>query len=306
MSVIDDITLFRNNFYKKYHEVLVPAIKGYETERKWKLAWAIFSSVSLILLGSALLWFEFHTVSKPDGRLEIMLIILGFSMYSIIKKDFEGKIKKKIMGTVASCFGDIRWSSYYDNSKVFVDAGVVPAFTSFEFDDVFRGSYKGVSIDVVEPEYIRGSGKHRTVVFNGVVIMMSMNKNFTSHTVVMEDTIMHTKPLPYLRHTELEDVEFEKKYDVFTDDEVDARYILTPVFMEKLKNIKLAFHCSKIRCAFYKDKLVIAMPTSKDLFSICSLVKPVTDTKQFMELADQFISILKLVDHFKLDKKAVL
>ena len=48
------------------------------------------------------------------------------------------------------------------------------------------------------------------------------------------------------------------------------------------------------------------MKTTKDLFSIGSLVKPVTDTKQFQELCNQFISVLSLIDYLKLDKQAVL
>ena len=99
-----------------------------------------------------------------------------------------------------------------------------------------------------------------------------------------------------LKHTTLEDVVFEKKFDVFTDDEVEARYLLTTTFMERLTNIKTAFNAKNISCAFYQDKL-------RDLFSVASLFKPVNDEKQFFTMFEEINSLLYLIEHFKLDRK---
>lgn len=106
-----------------------------------------------------------------------------------------------------------------------------------------------------------------------------------------------------LKHTELEDVEFNRKYDVFTNDEVDARYLITPSFMERLKNMKTAFEADGISCAFFGNLLIVAMSTRKELFSICSLVKPIDDRKQFVQMYEEIVSIIKLIDHFKLNQK---
>lgn len=130
-----------------------------------------------------------------------------------------------------------------------------------------------------------------------------MNKEFTSHTVITPDKFFHNSPLPDLRHTTLEDVEFEKKFDVFTNDEVDARYLITPSFMQKIKAMKTAFKADKVQCAFYGNLLLVALSTNKDLFSLCSLVKPVDDPKQYFQMYEEIVSIIKLIDHFKLDQK---
>lgn len=39
----------------------------------------------------------------------------------------------------------------------------------------------------------------------------------------------------------LEDSKFNEKYNIFSDDQVESRYLLTPSFMERLKNIQSAF-----------------------------------------------------------------
>ncbi|MEE3350327.1 MAG: DUF3137 domain-containing protein [Candidatus Gastranaerophilaceae bacterium] len=299
---------FRRNFYNNYHNYLVGALEEFENKRKSKLIKAIVISVILILSGVILGYIELKYSSKPDGRLEFILIALGFGTYHTIKKNFEKDIKNKIMTSVCRCFNEfITWSQSYNNHTEFVNSGAIPKFADAEVDDVFNGIYKNVRISVVEAEYSIGSGKNRRTTFKGVIIKLNMNKKFSGHTIVCNDSIMHNSPVKELKRTELEDVEFEKKYDVFTNDPVEARYILNPRFMEKIKNIKVAFKCNKIKCAFHNNNLIISMDTGNtDLFSIGSLVKPVADPKQFEELMSQFISILALIDILELDKKALL
>lgn len=310
MSETDNLMDFRRNFYEKFHKVLIPAIEKLEGERKTKLFWAIFWTIVLITAGIA--YFYFIIAYKIEGRRKeepgIYLIGWGLGMYYIFKKNFESKIKQKIMGVVSSCFGNMQWSQLYslEDAKQFTKAGLFADITRTTIDDAFFGTYKGVAIDIVEGKFINGSGRNSSISFKGLLIKLKMNKNFKGHTILMEDTLFHRAPIKYLRHTELEDIKFEKRYDVFTDDEVEARYILTTTLMERLAGIRMAFLCNKIRCAFYQGELLIAMVPTKDLFSLGSLAKPVTDTKQFERLCDQFISVLNLIDYLKLDRQAVL
>ncbi len=310
MKNTDNLNDFKRNFYEKYHKVLIPTLQGYEGNRKSKLFWTIFQTIALIAGGIG--YFIFIITFKIDGRdVEgpgLLMLAAGCLSYWWAKKSFEAKLKSKIMHVVSSCFGDMFWSQSYSYSEAlnFVNAGLFPSFTRMDVDDAFIGTYKNVKIDIAEADFIKGTGKNSHSIFKGLCIKLEMNKQFTGHTILMEDSLLHQSPLQNLRHTKLEDVNFEKKYDVFTNDEVEARYILTPTFMERLAGIRMAFRCKAIRCAFYQGQIFIAMKTTKDLFSIGSLVKPVTDTKQFQDLCDQFISVLNLIDYLKLDKKAVL
>ena len=220
------------------------------------------------------------------------------------KKSFENKIKEKIMTTVCSCFGDMEWSDgWYVGGELFLDSCVVPKFSHEEYDDIFEDSYKDVSIEIVEPEYDIGSGKNRRTVFNGVIVKLGMNKSFTGHTVIKPNSLIHSSPSKELHFTELEDIEFNKKFDVFTNDEVDARYLITPSFMERLKNMKTAFRASSVSCAFFGKFLIVALKTNKDIFSICSLIKPIDDREQYFRMYEEIVSIIKLIDHFKLNQK---
>lgn len=303
----DSINNFKMNFYNNYHNLIVPEISKFEEMRKRKLFKAVTLSSLLIIAGIVLCVLIFCAPGKKDIRLPAALIMLGLVVYATIKKNFENLLKDNVMGFVVRCFGDsVRWGHFYGNHELFKEAGAIPYYERVADDDVFFGVYKGVNYHIVESEYEKGSGKSRTTTFKGVVIKLDMNKEFSSHTIVCSDNLLHLSPISSLKRTALEDVEFEKKYDVFTNDPVDARYLLTPAFMEKLKNISLAFHCNNIKCSFYRNNLIIAISTGTDLFSIGSLVKTVVDKKQFAELLEQFMSILALIDQLELNKKLML
>lgn len=76
--------------------------------------------------------------------------------------------------------------------------------------------------------------------------------------------------------------------------------------MERLNNMKLAFQADKVSCAFYQNQLLIGLHTKKDLFSLCSLFKPVDDANQYYQMFEEILSIIKLIDYFKLNQKTGL
>ena len=300
----------RKDFYEKYQKQIVPCVRKYENERKQKLALAMIAGGILSLIGlgilSSLIFNPDLDSDAQEGVLKGGLIFFGlaYGAWFCIKKGFENKIKGKIMPIVCSCFENLTWAEGKNiNSSLFLNSGLIPTFTSEDYDDTFKGSHKDVGIEIIEAEFERGSGKNRTTVFKGAIVLLDMNKNFSSHTVVVPDTLLHSTPVKGLRHTTLEDVQFEKKFDVFTNDEVEARYLLTPTFMERLNGIKTAFCANKVRCAFYGNYLLIALSSNKDLFSLCSLVTPIDDSKQYFQMYEEMVSIVKLIDHFKLDQK---
>jgi len=103
----------------------------------------------------------------------------------------------------------------------------------------------------------------------------------------------------------LEDVKFAKKFKAFSDDEVEARYLVTSAFMERFLNMTTAFGTNKAKCAFCGNQIIFAITTRKDLFELGSLFKPLSDTKN-IGMLNELMSILEMIDYFKLDEKTGL
>jgi hypothetical protein len=73
--------------------------------------------------------------------------------------------------------------------------------------------------------------------------------------------------------------------------------------MERFKKMIFAFSSKAEYCSFVGDSIYLGFHTGRDMFAIGGLTKSVTDEEQFEILFMEIVSILELVDHFKLDKK---
>ena len=106
-----------------------------------------------------------------------------------------------------------------------------------------------------------------------------------------------------LEHIQLEDPEFNKKYSVFSSDQIEGRYLVTTAFMERFKNLQIAFNSKKIKCAFVNNKIYFAIQTNKNLFEIGNTFKSLENPKTIETFFNEIISIYILIDYFKLNEK---
>ena len=109
-----------------------------------------------------------------------------------------------------------------------------------------------------------------------------------------------------LNEIRLEDPDFSKKYKAFSSDQIEARYLITPAFMERFKNIETSFGTHNVKCSFYDNSLMFAISTNKNLFEIGSLFKSLEDPKQLETFFNEITSIFLLVDYFKLNEKNLI
>jgi len=109
-----------------------------------------------------------------------------------------------------------------------------------------------------------------------------------------------------LDEVKLEDAGFHKKYKAYSSNQVEARYLITPAFMERFKNLQTAFGTNKIKCSFNEDCLIFAISTWKNLFEIGGLFRSLKNPKQLNKFFDELISIYLMIDYFKLDEDTKL
>ena len=305
----------RKEFRDRYFHKIAPKLKQHDFERIKRKKIVILFFVIFIFLAIICLFAGIKMTMQGEKNSGFLLaeifVILAFCIPWGIKKDFENKIKKKIMPIVCECFGEnFQWESdneishtdYKIDCTDYKTSNLVSYFNRESLDDIFIGEYKNIPIEIVECSLSYKSGKSKATVFEGVIVRIKMNKNFLGNTVIRPDTLLHSAPHG-LVHTELEDISFEKKYDVFTNDEVEARYLITPSFMSRLNGIQKVFCADKVSCAFYDKYIYVALHTNKDLFSLCDLFKPLDEGRQYFTAFEEILSIIKLIDYFKLDLK---
>jgi hypothetical protein len=102
----------------------------------------------------------------------------------------------------------------------------------------------------------------------------------------------------------LEDVVFSKKWEIFADDQVEARYVLTPALMERILRVKKLFHGKRLSFGFWDNNLLIAIHTYDDMFETTSLFNSALDYGKVEEVICQLYSIFSVIDVLKIQSES--
>ena len=149
----------------------------------------------------------------------------------------------------------------------------------------------------------------RTAAIRCLMAEFEIPKNFSGNTCIYEKAATAKKLIfkskKGMEPVHLEDIKFSELYNVFSTDQIEARYLLTTAFIERFLNIKTAFKAKYIRAEFSDEKLTLLIGTEKDLFSMGNLSQKIAfDT--FAELFEELYSVLELIDTLKLNQKTGL
>lgn len=110
----------------------------------------------------------------------------------------------------------------------------------------------------------RGRTQTRWVdIFRGFFFIADFQKDFKGQTIIYRNSwlrLSHGK-----QRVKLENPEFEKSFDTYSTDQVEARYILSPSLMEKLLELDRKFP-GRITVSFLNSCVIVAIPDSKDHF----------------------------------------
>ena len=145
--------------------------------------------------------------------------------------------------------------------------------------------------------------------FEGLVIECAMPKKFSGLTYFYESNPYTNKNVSReyensMQKIILEDIEFNKSYNVFADNQTEARYILTTAFIQRLNNIKNIFNAKYIRAEFKNNKMTMLIQTGKDMFYF-NQYKELTKN-DFDRVFGEFCSLFEMIEYLKLNIKTGL
>ena len=111
-----------------------------------------------------------------------------------------------------------------------------PGYDSFNSNDLISGTYRGHQLEISDLHLTRTqhNGKTTTTVtvFEGKVIKLAMPIKLEAEIKISQSSSLFKKSIA------LEDVEFNKLFNVESLDEHEVFYLLTPPMMEKIKLFK--------------------------------------------------------------------
>jgi len=152
---------------------------------------------------------------------------------------------------------------YHSEDQIYGTAGK----TRFSFSEV-HAEYKTVT------RTKNGTQEHWHTILKGIVFCADFNKNFRGNTIVSPRDIGDvlsswiSSAIPIFSRDELVKLEnptFTRTFSTYSNDQVEARYILTPALMERI--CELNDRCSQtISLSFTADHIFIAFPLNKNYF----------------------------------------
>lgn len=243
----------------------------------------------------------------------------GFLAYIYVKlpiDDYTDDMRATIYPRIFSFFGDhytynrdCPWSvASLEESDLF------PYFERETLEDHVRGAYKDVPIEMVEAHLTKETGtnknKRTVTVFDGVLFLLKPRKAFSGKIVVRRDggTIANTvrgffkDRFQALETVHLEDPVFEKQFQVYATDQVEARRVLTTSFMQRLLDLASVLGSGKVDCSFFSDRLLIRVETRHDFFAPSSPHEPVDFRKDFRTIVEEMRAVFAIIDTLKLDQ----
>jgi len=295
LEELEDIRKEKFKTYKKRKKIAIPvgAVLG---------PLAAFADFWLLMLQS----------SSDDGGAGLSVAVIGGLYWWVTqpKRQYAKAYKERILPKLANLFGEFRYDL---NGRIELykmqPSKILPNHDRFKTEDYFQGTYNGVDIEFTEIDFQqKRRSKNRThyvSVFKGLAILLDMKtKKFYGHTMLDKDrgkiSEWFKEKSNKLKRANLVDPEFEKIFDVYTNDQVEARYLIDPVMIERLKGLQEEYDGNNMTAAFYESKMLILIQSKHNYFEPADLEIPATDPRSILSMKNEIGEILSLIDRLSL------
>ncbi len=218
------------------------------------------------------LWMLAQSNDDPPGFLGLIFWLVGGAIAGEawaagkLDREYRRLYKNRVLPLLTARFGDLtyREATQDDVQKLRVHR-ILPECDSIKAEDEIAGTHRGLSLSIVEARLERRSGKKRQVVFDGLLIELALPRSLTGTTVVLTDEGMFGNLKTRWRSdgmetVRLEDPRFEQRFEVYGNDQIESRALLTPAFMERFMALAAGSGFSLPGALAEGNRLMVALP----------------------------------------------
>lgn len=303
--------IFSSEFNKFFRKKISLYLAKIEKLRK-RYLFFVYICIAIALL-PVIISFVYFLIDY-EGMLLILskhgINILMFEAFilvliSYIVKGYQNKVKPLILPRLLSFAGDFRIidknSPEYNVRPYVSSLRLFNFYNRYSCDDRIEGMYKNIKVSISEISLKKetGYGKKRRVVtiFDGLLVKVPSLKKYKGATYIKRNGI----GIDFSDNkVNLEDPEFEKYYDVYSNDQIEARYLLTTAFMNRMVELAKKGIGKNITLSFEHGNVNIAVGSAKDWFEL-PITKSANDIMVYRAIVLEIITILSIIDSLRLD-----
>jgi len=246
--------------------------------------------------------------------------LLIYCGYNKDTKKYNDKFKENIIPIllkhlVCNDSGKLHKDATYPDLK---DFGLYFNENTTGMSGGFSCNIEGIDLDFYD---ISSHDSQKVGKFNGAVCLLTLPFEFNSHTKIVRDkgrVLNYIKKSSKLSQVRLDNTEFEKKFEVYTNNNQNAFYLITPKVMEHLLKIQKiieykSFKGNKfsnfmynssnpgISLEFKGNKLLILLKFGNEIIEPASVFKSALELKNLDKTFAELDMIVSLVKQLKLD-----
>ena len=183
----------------------------------------------------------------------------------------------------------------------FLRLKLLPAHDTAKYEDQISGEYEGAEFTFCEAHLekeSRGENNSRDTVFHGQLICIAYPKRFQGETVLRRDAgVLNRlgKPGKGFQNIGLASPKFEKVFEAWATDQVEARDILDPVVLERFIELERLFKGGRLSAAFTGGKVILSLSVG-DKLNMGSMFKPLNSSDRVETIIEEFDVIFDLID----------
>lgn len=285
-----------------------------ELESLRKKIWikTIISFLSITLL---LIIILVSSGSSELGKFFVIAIVFGTLFTKLITnknvREYKKIYKENITLETFKCvFTDVKYSPNLGLSEsVISNTKMMNTGDRYYSNDYISAKYKEINFECadvhIEEEYRDKDGDiHYATIFKGQWFIFDFNKNFKANMQICEKSFSGAKrgglfSDEVYEKVKMEDVDFNKTFKVYAENELDAFYVLTPNTMEKIKKLNNKLHGNLLFCLI-NSKMHIGLHNRKDLFEP-NVYKKINLEEEKQRMLSDIKIITEFVDVLDLD-----
>lgn len=311
------------SFLDYYYETMRTQLAPLEEERL-RIVDSLKKSIFYLVLGAIVFFILLSKTLFSHDLFAALAISVGggFVVYHFIHRHktsgFRDLFKDQIIEKMVQFIDEsLRYNRYGSVSKgEYQLSHLFPkSYDRFRGDDLVSGDVDGVSLKFsdLHTEYksTDKNGKEQWhSIFQGIFFIADFHKDFKGRTVVLPDRA--EKFLGGIgqffqgmsSHGELvkmDDPAFEKEFVVYSNDQIEARYILSPALMERITMLKKKSQ-KALHVSFVGSKIFVAIAYQKEMFEP-KIFKSLLDFKEMREYFEVLEMVVGIVNEFKLNRR---
>ena len=256
---------------QQIHSTLRPYLKDIEDfrkemQREQQLSkWIVIAFIGIMIVCT--IPFKLYWLTMWG----VVVGVLAFAFTPNSKEDYKQTVKYRLKNTAVPALlsfmdTDISYKpSSYVPVKDFVNSYLYTRYINrYSGEDWFGGQIGETSfmfskilaerkLEIGEPDE-----EYYTTVFDGIFMVADFHKHFEGRTFVHSNRF----GLSNKKRLVMEDTEFEKHFKVYSTDEVEARYLLSPNMQQRIVTLKKKLN-RNINISFVDSCVCIAIPNAE-------------------------------------------